>query len=215
MKFIPRVTYAPKVKSLHFESDPAIGRRDASKKLLCTISKVPFFTDRSERNLYLLWRILRKLKVYISKVILRLEGEMLLRNYFLQLVKCPSLPTDRNEMYTSCETNAPKVKSLHFESDPSIRRRDTSKKLLCTISKVPFFTDRSERNLCHLWRMLRNWNVYILKVILRLEGEMLLRYYFVQSVKCPSLPTDRNEVYATCDVFSESEKFTFWKWSFD
>jgi hypothetical protein len=195
---------------LHFERDHAIRRRDASKKLLCTISKVPFFIDRSKPNVYHVCRMLRQLYVYILKEILRLEGEMLPKSYFVQSVKCP--------FYWPIETklirrvpHAANVICLHFERDAAIRRRDASKKLHCTFSKVPFFIDRTERNLYHECRLLRKWYVNILKEVLRLEGEMHPRRYFVQSVKCSSLLTERNETTTKCAACSERDMDTFGK----
>jgi hypothetical protein len=75
-----------------------------------------------------------------------------------------------------------------------VRRRDAFKNLLYTFSKVPFFIDESQRNLYHLFRMLRMRYVHSFKEISQLEGEMLPRWYIIKSVMCPSLLTDPSKV---------------------
>jgi hypothetical protein len=51
-KLIPLVPHASKVVYLQFKRDHMNRRQDASKKVFCTISNVPFFIDRSQRNVY-------------------------------------------------------------------------------------------------------------------------------------------------------------------
>jgi len=128
-------------------------------------------------------------------------------SFFVQSVNCPSLLTDSNETYTNC--------AACFGSDIFKvlgrclnRKRDALKKVLCTIRKVPFFFDRSSRNLKHLCHILRKWYVNIFGQMLWMEGEIFRRKYFVQSVKCRSLLTDLNETYTTCVECSKSNMFT-------
>jgi hypothetical protein len=83
------------------------------------------------------------------------SSEMLRRRYFVQQVKCPSLPTDRNGTIP-LSTSSWKVKFLKFQRHAMNSRRGASKKVLCTISKVPFLFDRSLRQLHRLMRMVRN-----------------------------------------------------------
>jgi hypothetical protein len=77
------------------------------------------------------------------KQILRIEGVMPRRSYIVQSVKRPCFLTNRKEKQIPRVPQVPKVKCSHFERDPAIGMRDASKKPPCTISKVPFFTDRT------------------------------------------------------------------------
>jgi hypothetical protein len=57
-KFISTLPHYTIVVCLQFQGDPMNRRRDASKKVVCSFSKVPLFKDRTQRNIYHLCRII-------------------------------------------------------------------------------------------------------------------------------------------------------------
>jgi hypothetical protein len=130
---------------LQFQWVPLNRRCDAAKKVLCTSSNVPFFIDRSQPNLYQLWRMRSKWYVYSFSEFPWIEGVMLRRRYFVQPIKCPLLLTDRNQIYTNCGTCS--VNDRFTVSVRSIeKRRNAPKKVLSTTTKVTFLLTDHKQN---------------------------------------------------------------------
>jgi hypothetical protein len=84
------------------------GMEDTDERLLRCPSKVPYFTDRLQANLYCFCHKRGECKVWCVSYIRTMKGEMHTRSYFDRQINCPSLLTDFNQI---CTDNGARVRS--------------------------------------------------------------------------------------------------------
>ena len=72
----------------------------------------------------------------------RMEDEIQARRYFVLQLKCPSFLTDHDQTYM-CLGHWRRKPDGEFQGNPSNGRRDTEKEI-CSSSKLPLITDRSQ-----------------------------------------------------------------------
>jgi hypothetical protein len=95
------------------------------------------------------------------------------------------------------------------------KKLESAWNVLCTSSNVSIPIYRLHPNLYQFSRMRTILYVYNFGEISWIESVMLRRTFFLLPVKCPSLLTDRNEIYIKCGACAVSDRFTVSKSSLE